>query len=269
MASPAPAPDRPLVVGILNLTPDSFHDGGRHGDFEVALRAAEQMIADGADWIDVGGESTRPGADEVDAQEEARRVLPMVAELAPRVTVSIDTRKPEVARRALRAGASILNDVSGLDLPEMAALSADFAATVVMHMRGDPATMRQHTAYEDLLGEVCAQLVERAARARSAQVWIDPGIGFAKTAAQSARLLAHTDRLVATGLPVLIGASRKSFLGQLLDLPGTEQRLVPSLAAAALAWQRGARAFRVHDVGPTRQLLDTLWTMDRIGRTPA
>lgn len=266
MASPAPAPDRPIVVGILNLTPDSFHDGGRHGSLTVAVQAAEEMIAQGADWIDIGGESTRPGAAEVDAQEELRRVLPLVTELASRLPISIDTRKPEVARRALRAGASILNDVSGLALPEMAALSADFKTTVVMHMRGEPATMREHTRYEDLLGEVCAMLVERASRARSAEVWIDPGIGFAKTARQSARLLAHTDRLVATGLPVLIGASRKSFLGQLLDVPTSGQRLVPSLAAAAMAWQLGARAFRVHDVGPTRQLLDTLWAMDSIGR---
>lgn len=263
---PRPAAQRPIVIGILNVTPDSFHDGGRHGSVAAAIAAAEAMLSEGADWIDVGGESTRPGAAEVDAHEEARRVLPVIEALAARTTVSIDTRKPEVARRALRAGAAVLNDVSGLDHPEMAAVSADFAATVVMHMRGEPATMRHLTTYTDLVGEIVEHLVQRAARARSPEVYIDPGIGFAKTAEQSAELLARTGALVATGLPVLIGASRKSFLGALLGLPGTDQRLVPSLAAAATAWQQGARAFRVHDVGPTRQLLDTLWAIEQRGQ---
>lgn len=264
-ALPSPGLDeRPLVVGILNLTPDSFHDGGRHLDLDAALRAAERMIAEGADWLDIGGESTRPGAAPVPVEEERRRVLPAIRALAGRLPISIDTRKPEVAEAALEAGASILNDVTGLEHPRMAELSAHAAATVVMHMRGEPRTMQGQTLYGDLLGEVREHLLRRAERARSAQVFLDPGLGFAKTAEQSALLLGRTADLVATGLPVLIGASRKSFLGALTGLPRPEDRLPASLAAAALAVQQGARALRVHDVGPTRQLVDVLHGVRRI-----
>lgn len=249
---------RPLLVGVLNVTPDSFSDGGRHLDPDAALRAAQAMVAAGADWIDLGGESTRPGAAPVDPQEELARVLPVLARIRDLAPISIDTRRASVAAAALRAGASIINDVSGLSDPDMAAVSADARATVVMHMRGSPADMARRTDYPDLLAEVQDQLLERAARARSPEVWIDPGIGFAKTPAQSLLLLRHLGRLVATGLPVLVGASRKSFIGHALSLSDPARRLPGSLAAAAWAWQQGARALRVHDVAETRQHLDLL-----------
>lgn len=254
----SPPPARALVVGILNLTPDSFSDGGRYLEPAQAIARAERMLAEGADWIDVGGESTRPGAAEVTVDEECRRVLPVVQAIAGLAPVSIDTRKAAVAARALRAGARIINDVSGLSDPDMPAVTADAEATVVMHMRGQPATMRGLTDYDDVVTEVRDHLLQRAALARSAQVWLDPGIGFAKTPAQSLALLRGLDVLVATGMPVYVGASRKSFIGAALDLPSPEQRLPGSLAAAAWAWLHGARALRVHDVAETRQHLDLL-----------
>lgn len=249
---------RPLVVGILNCTPDSFFDGGRYTAFDAQLAAAHQMIQDGADVLDVGGESTRPGAAPVDAEEECRRVLPVLAALRDDVPLSIDTTKPIVAERAAEAGATWLNDVNGLTDPRLADVSAAFEATVVMHTRGTPRTMGQHTQYDSVVDDVCAFLAAAAARARSPHVYIDPGIGFAKTAAQSLTLLQATPRLVALGWPVYIGASRKSFIGQTLSLPDPNDRLVGSLAAVAAAYAGGATVFRVHDVRETRQLLDML-----------
>jgi len=216
------------------------------------------MLAEGADWIDVGGESTRPGAPAVDVEEECRRVLPVIQALALDAVVCIDTSKAEVAARALAAGAQVVNDVTGLRDPELAAVTADARATVVMHMRGTPATMPGLVDYEDLVCEVRDTLLELASRARSDEVWIDPGIGFAKTASQSLTLLRGTAQLVETGLPVYIGASRKSFIGHTLQQPAPADRLAGSLAAVAASWQAGARAFRVHDVAETRQLLDLL-----------
>lgn len=264
---------RAVVVGILNCTPDSFFDGGRHVALEQQLERARTMVAEGADWIDVGGESTRPGAAPVDAEEECRRVLPVIRALAAEggARICIDTRKPAVAARALAAGATVLNDISGLRDPELRALSADAELTVVMHMRGVPQTMSRLTDYDDVVHEVRDALVEAAGRARSDAVWIDPGIGFAKTAAQSLKLLAATEVLVATGLPVYIGASRKSFIGHTLGVPAAADRLGGSLAAAAAARSQGARAFRVHDVAETRQLLDLLDELEsrRYGHPPA
>lgn len=264
---------RPLVMGILNATPDSFSDGGHFGGpaVEVAGLVARglQMIAEGADLIDVGGESTRPGAAPVPEAEELRRVLPVVEALAAHTTVSIDTMKPGVARAAAQAGATVLNDVRGLVDPGMVKASARFETTVVMHMRGDPQTMAQLTAYDDLLGEVCAELAAAAARAQSAAVWVDPGVGFAKDTAQNLRLIDQLGAVAALGHPVLVGLSRKRFVGAVLGLPAPADRLVGSLGAAAAAWQRGAQIFRVHDVGPTRQLLDMLWAIDHADPTPA
>jgi dihydropteroate synthase len=254
-----------VVVGILNCTPDSFFDGGRHLALDQQLSRARTMIAEGADWIDVGGESTRPGAAPVDADEECRRVLPVIRALAAEgaARICIDTRTPAVAARALAAGATVLNDITGLRDPEMRAVSGDAEITVVMHMRGVPQTMSTLTDYADVVHEVRDALVEAAAQARSRAVWIDPGIGFAKTAEQSLGLLAATDVLVATGLPVYIGASRKSFIGHTLGVPKAADRLGGSLAAAAAARSQGARAFRVHDVAETRQLLDLLDELER------
>lgn len=250
---------RAWVVGILNVTPDSFHDGGRHEAVDRALAQAQAMAQAGADWIDVGGESTRPGASPVDAAQELGRILPVIRALADGpLPLSVDTSKAVVAAAALRAGARIINDVSGLADPEMAAVTADAQATVVMHSRGDPRTMARLNTYDDLVAEVRDHLLQRAALARSAQVWIDPGLGFAKDAPQSLHLLSHLDALVGTGLPVLVGASRKSFIGATLGQPASADRLPGSLAAAAAAWQRGACALRVHDVAPTRQLIDLL-----------
>ncbi len=246
---------RPIVVGILNATPDSFYDGGHHSDL---IAHGEALIAQGADWIDVGGESTRPGAPSVDAEEECRRIIPIIEALSQHTVVSVDTSKAKVAARALSAGATIINDVTGLADPDMPAVTADAQATVVMHMRGTPQTMRDMTEYGNVVTEVATWLTQQAGRARSPEVWIDPGIGFAKTAEQSLALLAGTAQLAATGLPVFVGASRKSFIGQTLRLPNPEDRLSGSLAAAAAAWSGGADALRVHDVAETRQLLDLL-----------
>ena len=257
-----PSSARPIVVGILNCTPDSFFDGGLRLTLERQLADAHDMIRAGADWIDVGGESTRPGAAPVDAEEECRRVLPVIRALAGHTTVCIDTAKAAVAARAIAAGATVINDVTGLRDPEMAAVTADAEATVVMHMRGTPSTMAGLNRYDALLHEVRDALLASADRVRSAQVWLDPGIGFAKSAPQSLSLLKHTEALVNTGLPVYIGASRKSFIGHTLGLPSAQDRLPGSLAAVAATWQRGTRAFRVHDVAEARQLLDLLCAIE-------
>ncbi len=251
--------NRPIVMGIVNVTPDSFFDGGRHGD---GILHAEALIDAGADWIDVGGESTRPGADPVDAETEWRRVQPVIEAFSNTVPVSIDTSKAQVAARALRAGARIVNDVTGLSDPNMAAVTADAEHAIIMHMRGTPSTMSTLTDYENVTEQVLQWLCERAEHARAKTVWIDPGIGFAKTAKQSLALLKNTDQFVATGHPVLIGASRKSFIGHTLDIPNTEDRLSGSLAAIASAWTKGAEAFRVHDVKESRQLLDLLYAIE-------
>lgn len=255
----------PVVVGILNVTPDSFFDGGVRAELDAQVADAHAMIEAGAHWIDIGGESTRPGAAPVSAEAECARVLPIIRALRGTVPLSIDTSKAEVAAAALAAGAEIINDVTGLTDPEMPAVTADARATVVMHMRGTPATMRQLTDYTDVVADVRDALLEAASRARSSEVWIDPGIGFAKTPAQSLILLRATHILAATGHPVYVGASRKSFIGHTLGQPDPADRLAGSLAAVAAAWQRGARAFRVHDVGPTRQLLDLLCAIDSAG----
>ncbi len=249
----------PIVVGVVNVTPDSFSDGGDHGD---GVAHALALLEAGADWIDVGGESTRPGAAAVDAESEWARVKPVIEALGHEAVVSIDTSKASVAARALKAGASVINDVTALSDPEMAAVTADAEQTIIMHMRGTPQTMRTLTEYDDVVAQVADWLVERAALVRSEGVWIDPGIGFAKTAQQSLRLLAHTERLVATGLPVMIGASRKSFIGHTLGVDDPKDRLGGSLAAVAATWAQGAQAFRVHDVAHTRQLLDLLYAIE-------
>jgi dihydropteroate synthase len=258
VAPPRPAHSRPLVVGIVNCTPDSFYDGGRHGGAAGAIAHGERLVDEGADWLDIGGESTRPGAAPVDAEEEARRVLPIIQALTGSVPLSIDTTKPAVAAAALAAGATILNDVRGLIDGELAAVSADAWATIVMHSRGTPQTMGDMANYDDVVAHVVHWLEAAAARSRSAHTWIDPGIGFAKSAAQSLALLRCTDALVGTGWPVCIGASRKSFIGDTLGIPAAEDRLPGSLAAVASAYHGGARLFRVHDVAETRQHVDLL-----------
>jgi dihydropteroate synthase len=255
-------PTSAIVVAVVNCTPDSFFDGGRYfderRDSAAVLAHAERMLDEGADWLDVGGESTRPGAGAVDADEEWRRVAPVIEAFGRDAVVCIDTSKAVVAARALAAGAQVINDVTGLADPQMPAVTADAIATVIMHGRGTPTTMDDLTDYRDLVGEVITHLLARVALARSPLVCIDPGIGFAKTTAQSVALLHHTDTLIATGLPVYIGASRKRFIGHTLGIPTAEDRLAGSLGAVAASWQRGARIFRVHDAGPTRHLVDMM-----------
>ncbi len=268
---------RPLVMGVVNVTTDSFSDGGRFVELEAALAHARQLVADGADIVDVGGESSRPGAEPVDSAEELRRVVPVIEALAPQVRVSIDTVKPEVARAAVAAGATLVNDVSA-SLAEVAAeLEAGY---VVMHRQGTPKTMQVAPRYDDVVAEVGAFLAERAEQAEALgidEVWVDPGIGFGKTLAHNLTLLRHLDELVGMGRPVLVGTSRKGFLGRLVarsdtsaltrsDVPAEPEsadpesspvgeRLEASLATATWAMAQGARMVRVHDVGPTVQAM--------------
>lgn len=244
---------RPLVMGVVNVTPDSFSDGGRWFDPAAAVAHGLELVAEGADIVDVGGESTRPGAEPVDEAEERRRVVDVVASLAPHVRVSIDTRKRGVAEAAVEAGATLVNDPSA-SLWEVAAESG--VGWVAMHMQGEPATMQDAPHYDDVVAEVRQFLVERADRARAAgveEVWIDPGIGFGKTLEHNLSLLRHLEVLVATGVPVLIGASRKSFLGRLTGGAAVDDRLEASVAAATWAMAQGAGMVRAHDVAPTVQ----------------
>ncbi len=252
---------RCCIVGILNVTPDSFFDGGRHVEPAAALEAARRMVAEGAQVLDVGGESTRPGAEPVPLEEELRRVLPVVAAIKRElpVRVCVDTSKAEVARRALEAGADMINDVTALRDPRMAAVAAEHAAPVVlMHMRGTPRTMQLHTHYEDLWSEILRALREALARGVAAglgddRMVVDPGIGFGKSTAGNLRILHELATLRSLGQPILVGASRKSFIGAVLDLPVTE-RLEGSLAAAAIAVWQGAHMLRVHDVAATARV---------------
>jgi dihydropteroate synthase len=243
------------VMGVLNVTPDSFSDGGCWYDHAQAVEHGLEMIAEGVDIVDVGGESTRPGAQPVALVEELRRVIPVVEALAGRVRVSVDTRKREVAEAAIRAGATILNDVSA-DLWPVAADAG--VGWIAMHLPADPAVMADHAQYRDVVAEVRDYLVARAETATDAgvsEVWIDPGIGFAKTGAHNLALLRHLPELVATGWPVAIGTSRKSFLGPLTafggDVPGAADRLEASIATAAWSIAAGVDMVRVHDVAPT------------------
>jgi dihydropteroate synthase len=253
----------PLVMGVLNVTPDSFSDGGRWLDHGAAVEHGLAMVAEGAAVVDVGGESTRPGAEPVAPAEEMRRVLPAVEALAAHVRVSIDTRHAEVAEAALAAGATLLNDVSA-SLAGVAAAAGSGVGFVAMHMQGEPRTMQVDPRYHDVVAEVTAFLVERAEAAVAAgveDVWVDPGIGFGKTLEHNLALLAHLDRLVSAGFPVVVGTSRKGLLGRLLaDADGggpdsppvpVDDRLDGSLATAAWAMWQGARMIRAHDVGPT------------------
>ncbi|NOY45912.1 MAG: dihydropteroate synthase [Deltaproteobacteria bacterium] len=261
---------RPLVMGILNVTPDSFSDGGDYFDREAALDRALQMK--GADLLDVGGESTRPGAPPVSQEEEERRVVPVIEHLAHRVGVpiSVDTYKAAVARRAVEAGAALVNDVSGLRMdPAMAGTVAELGAgLVVMHMRGDPRTMQSDTRYADLVGEIFRALEESVDRAVEAgvpreRVWVDPGIGFGKSAEQNLVLLRRLEEFRSLGCPVLVGASRKSFIGRTLGIEDPKDRLEGSLAAAVVAVWNGARILRVHDVRATRRAVDLAWAASR------
>ena len=256
---------RPLVMGVVNVTPDSFSDGGRLASLEAALAHALALDADGADILDIGGESTRPGAEPVSVAEEIERTLPLVTALRPRTArrLSIDTCKPEVAEAAVRAGADIWNDVTALGAPGAADLAAELGCGVVlMHMQGEPRTMQAAPHYDDVLVEVCAFLEARAEAAVAAgvareRIWLDPGIGFGKTLEHNLALLSGLPALVGLGFPVLLGASRKRFIAAIG--PGGEDpgdRLGGSLAAALAGGRAGVAAVRVHDVAQTVQALE-------------
>ena len=242
-------------MGVLNVTPDSFSDGGLWLDPSAAIDHAHEMVAEGAAMVDVGGESTRPGAELVDEEEELRRVLPVIERLVSEdILVSIDTRKASVARRAVQAGARIINDTAGEAVdPLMDVVAAESgAAVIVMHSRGTPATMRSLTEYVDVVDDVRAFLLKRAGELESAGVQrdaiaLDPGFGFAKDPDQNLELLNRLDELTAVDFPVLAGTSRKSFIGRVLDLPEGE-RLEGTAATIAWAVWKGARLVRVHDV---------------------
>ena len=254
---------RPLVMGILNVTPDSFSDGGAAFRPDEALRRADQLIADGADLLDIGGESTRPGAAPVSVGEELRRVLPVLKRVGPcvRVPVSIDTYKAEVAEAAIACGAAIINDITALRFDaRMAALAARTRATVIlMHMRGEPRTMQRHPRYREVVSDVRNFLSEalRAAVASGiprARIWIDPGLGFGKTVRHNLELMRRLPELRALGCPIVVGPSRKSFIGRVLDA-GVSDRLAGTLACVAQAAEAGAQVVRVHDVKATVQFL--------------
>ncbi len=251
----------PFLMGVVNVTPDSFSDGGRHLAPERAADRAEKLVAEGADLVDLGGESTRPGAAAVPPEVEAERVVPAVALLRERgfrAPISIDTRRASVARAALAAGADLVNDISGLSDPVMAELVADVGVPVVlMHMRGTPADMAERAVYRDVVGEVereLAEALERAVRAgvREERVVLDPGLGFAKRAEHSLALLAALPRLRRLGRPLLVGPSRKSFLGA---VTGAEvgDRLPGTLAAVTACVLSGVEVLRVHDVAEALQ----------------
>jgi len=245
-------------VGILNITPDSFYDGGKHNSIEKAIQHGIKLIQDGADVLDIGGESTRPGSSPVSIQEECARVLDVIQELATKIPISIDTTKPQVAQAALSAGASILNDVQGLQNPQLMELSADFEEVVIMHSRGSPQTMQSLTNYNELCHDIYQFFERQILSCPCPKIWIDPGIGFAKTAKQSRILLKNIQYFSALGHPIYIGASRKSFIAKSLGLDPQEDRLAGSLAALAASYQQGARAFRVHDVAQSKQFMDML-----------
>jgi len=254
---------RPLIMGVLNVTPDSFSDGGLYLSLDAAVDQARRMKAEGADLIDIGGESTRPGAQPVTAQEELRRVLPVLEALAGlEIPLSIDTRRPEVMRAALAAGADLINDVEALKSPEALPLVVDSGCAIcLMHMQGDPRTMQDAPQYQDVFTEVSSFLNERTefllhAGVSAQRILIDPGFGFGKTLAQNLELLVRLGELSQSvaGLPVLAGLSRKSMIGALTG-KGADDRVAGSVAAALGAVVRGAAIVRVHDVAATRDAM--------------
>ncbi|MDO8494102.1 MAG: dihydropteroate synthase [Deltaproteobacteria bacterium] len=259
------------IMGILNVTPDSFSDGGLFTDLQTALTRARQMIAEGADIIDIGGESSRPGAEPVSAEEEAKRVLPIIqglslslrGALATRqsICISIDTTKAVVAAKACAAGATIINDISaGRFDPKMFSIAKEFGARIcLMHMQGEPHSMQKNPSYENVVEEVKEFLRERAAAAMDAgiskdKIVIDPGIGFGKRLEDNIALLKNLNQFKELGFPILIGTSRKSLIGQLTGAP-VANRLAGSLATLAVAAQKGAQLCRVHDIAATKQFL--------------
>ena len=260
---------RPVVMGILNVTPDSFSDGGQDADAAAAAVRGRIMVREGAAILDVGGESTRPGAAPVDAEDEIARVVPVIEALrrTVEVPISIDTSKPEVMAAAVTAGASMINDVNVLRAPGALEVAAGLGVPVcLMHMQGEPRTMQAAPVYEDVVSDVSQFLVERVAACENAGIprsnlVIDPGFGFGKTVAHNLSLMKHLRRFCEAGLPLLVGVSRKSMIGTLLDRP-VDERLAGSLSLACLAAAAGANILRVHDVRPTVDALAMMAAVD-------
>ncbi|HEY9051664.1 MAG TPA: dihydropteroate synthase [Gammaproteobacteria bacterium] len=258
-----------LVMGILNATPDSFSDGGRFLSQEFAVKHALDMIQDGADIIDVGGESTRPGAQPVSVAEELDRVIPIIEAIRKQseVAISIDTVKPEVMRVAVNAGADLINDVNALQAKDALHTCAELnVAVCLMHMQGEPRTMQNNPRYGNVVGDIKSFLAERIAACEQAgisqdNIIVDPGFGFGKTLEHNLSLLKHLDGFQDLGLPILVGLSRKSMIGKILDADKVDDRLFGSLAAAVLAYAKGARIFRVHDVKPSVDALKVCQAM--------
>lgn len=272
------ATPRPLIMGILNVTPDSFADHGAHFEHAVALAHARELVAAGADILDVGGESTRPFSEPLPLDEELRRVIPVIAALAPEIAIpiSIDTYKAPVARAALEAGAAIINDISALRFdPEMAPLVAAFGAPLVlMHMQGTPREMQREPHYHDLMGEITAFFRERLEFAVSQgiareRLVLDPGIGFGKTYAHNLEILRRLEVFLELGCPLLVGPSRKAFIGQITGRPAGPERDVGTLAALLAALQHGARIVRTHNVAYARQFFavwETIFQPERVNQ---
>lgn len=265
---------KPRVMGILNVTPDSFSDGGRFTYLEAAIKHAREMAAEGADIIDIGGESTRPGAAPVTTEDELQRVIPVIEALVGELAIplSVDTTKAEVMRAAVKAGASMINDVNALRAPEaLATAAASGAAICLMHMAGEPRTMQVNPHYEDVVTEVRDFLISRVKVAVDAGIAVDrlvldPGFGFGKTLTHNLALLAHMDRFTDLGFPLLAGISRKSMIGALLDERPVDGRLFGGLSAAVIAVMGGARIVRTHDVAPTVDALKVASAVIEAGR---
>jgi dihydropteroate synthase len=260
--------DRPLIMGVVNVTPDSFSDGGSYLESGAAIAHARRLMEEGADLLDIGAESSRPGADSVPAEQELSRLMPVLDGLRDSaVPISVDTTKPEVMRAAIGAGAAMINDIGALRSPgALDTVAATDAAVCLMHMQGEPRTMQREPRYGDVVAEVHAFLAERVAAAEARdiareRIVIDPGFGFGKTMAHNFELLRHLDRFVEMGLPVMAGWSRKSTLGAITGR-GPGERLAASIAAALLAVQHGATILRVHDVAATRDALAVLAAME-------
>lgn len=259
------------IMGIINVTPDSFSDGGKYANVEAAVMRAKQMVADGADIIDIGGESSRPGAEPITANEECRRVIPVVQALAEQfqIPISVDTYKAKVAREALSAGACVINDITALHGdPNMCQILADAQAGVIlMHMQGVPATMQKAPTYQNVVTEVHAWLTEVASQAvdrgiDSSRIMIDPGIGFGKTFDHNLEILRHLMQFRGIGYPMLVGVSRKKFIGRILDLP-VHQREEGTAATVAWSIINGANVVRVHDVAKMKQVAQVIDTICR------
>jgi dihydropteroate synthase len=264
--------DKPLIMGILNVTPDSFSDGGQYSDVDAAVRQARRMLDEGADIIDIGGESTRPGSEPVAADEQIRRVVPVVEAIRQQVSadipISIDTTLSAVAKAALEAGADIINDISaGRDDEAILALAAEINAPIIlMHSQGTPKTMQNNPYYDDVVQEVLAALhqqIDAALKAgiRRERIAIDPGIGFGKRRQDNIDLLAHLDAFVATGYPVLLGTSRKRFMGAICAVSEPSELVTATAVTTALGIMAGVQMFRVHDIRENRQAADVAWAI--------